>query len=84
MEVLYETNALAVMAPFLVHDLERTRELMGFDYWPFGIAANKTAITTFFRYLREQGITEREPAVADLFLDIGSKIEKRPDAAVPA
>jgi len=84
MEALYETNALAVMAPFIVHDLERTRKLMGFDYWPFGIEGNKTAITTFFRHLRGQGIIEREPAVTDLFLDVRSTSDKQLNAAAPA
>ncbi|MGA9194910.1 MAG: PhnD/SsuA/transferrin family substrate-binding protein [Pseudolabrys sp.] len=70
MENIYETNALAVVAPFIVHDIERTRALMGMDYWPFGIEANKKSITTFFRHLKDQGIIEREPSVTDLFLDV--------------
>lgn len=70
MESIYETNALTVMAPFIVHDIERTRALMGIDYWPFGIEANRKSITTFIRYLREQNIIQREPEVADLFIDV--------------
>jgi hypothetical protein len=57
---------------------------MGFDYWPFGIEGNKTAITTFFRHLRGQGIIEREPAVTDLFLDVRSTSDKQLNAAAPA
>jgi 4,5-dihydroxyphthalate decarboxylase len=72
MERLYETNALTVVAPFIVHDLERTRALMGMDYWPFGIAANRHAITTFTRHLQEQGIIARVPDVTELFLDVGA------------
>ena len=41
MENIYETNALAVVAPFIVHDIERTRALMGMDYWPFGIRSKQ-------------------------------------------
>ena len=67
---IYETNALSVVAPFIVHEIERTRALMGMDYWPFGIDANKKCITTFFRHLKEQGIIDREPTVTDLFLDV--------------
>jgi 4,5-dihydroxyphthalate decarboxylase len=70
MENIYETNALSVVAPFIVHDIERTRALMGMDYWPFGIEANKKSIATFFRHLKDQGIIAREPAVTDLFLDV--------------
>ncbi len=82
MENIYETNALAVMAPFIVHDLERTRALMGMDYWPFGVEANRHAITTFFRHLREQGIIAREPAVTDLFLDVKAQDVSRPATLV--
>ena len=67
---IYETNALSVVAPFIVHEIERTRALMGMDYWPFGIDATKKCITTFFRHLKEQGIIDREPTVTDLFLDV--------------
>ena len=70
MTKIYETNALSVVAPFIVHEIERTRALMGMDYWPFGIDANKKCITTFFRHLNEQGIIDREPTVTDLFLDV--------------
>ena len=47
MENIYETNALTVVAPFIIHDIERTRQLMGVDYWPFGIEPNRKCITTF-------------------------------------
>jgi 4,5-dihydroxyphthalate decarboxylase len=70
MTSLYEANALSVMLPFLVHEIERTRQLMGMDYWPFGIEANRKSITTFFRHLKDQGIIDREPSVTDLFLDV--------------
>jgi 4,5-dihydroxyphthalate decarboxylase len=72
MERIYETNALAVVAPFIVHDLERTRALMGTDYWPFGIEANRKAIATFTRHLKEQGIIGRVPEIAELFIDVDS------------
>jgi 4,5-dihydroxyphthalate decarboxylase len=70
MENLYETNALAVAAPFIVHDIERTRQLMGMDYWPFGIEPNMKSITTFIRHLGDQQIIERAPEVEELFLDV--------------
>ncbi len=73
MEKLYETNALAVMAPFIVFDIERTRELMGLDYWPFGIEANRKSVSTFVRYLREQDIIARDINISELFIDVGDK-----------
>jgi 4,5-dihydroxyphthalate decarboxylase len=82
MEKIYETNALSVMAPFIVHDIERTRALMGVDYWPFGIEANRNSIKTFIRHLKEQAIIDRELAVADLFLDVRPQDQQASRAAV--
>lgn len=69
---LYETNALAVALPFSVHEVERTRQIMGMDYWPFGYEANENTLTTFIRHLKDQGIIENAPAPADLFLDLNA------------
>lgn len=70
MENIFETNALTVVAPFIVHDIERTRNLMGADYWPFGIEANRHCITTFVRHLKDQDIISRIPDVSELFIDV--------------
>jgi 4,5-dihydroxyphthalate decarboxylase len=81
LEAIYELNALAVAAPFLVHDIERTRQLMGMDYWPFGIEPNRNSISTFVRHLKEQKIIQREPAVEELFIDVKPSANSRPQAA---
>ncbi|MEQ1954916.1 PhnD/SsuA/transferrin family substrate-binding protein [Mesorhizobium yinganensis] len=70
---LYDLNALSVAVPFIVHEIEHTRRLMGMDYWPFGLAANSHCISTFVRHLHEQEIIARKPDVSELFLDINSK-----------
>lgn len=71
MEKLYETNALPVMAPFIVFDIERTRELMGPNYWPLGIELNPRSISTFVRNLREQDIIDKNIDISELFIDVG-------------
>lgn len=70
MEQIYETNALTVVAPFIVHDIERTRALMGMDYWPFGIEPNRKTITTFLRHLKDQEIIRRVPDIFSLFIAV--------------
>jgi 4,5-dihydroxyphthalate decarboxylase len=70
MEQIYETNALTVVAPFIIHEIERTRALMGTDYWPFGMEANRNSITTFLRHLKAQDIIARVPDISELFLDV--------------
>ena len=47
--------------------LEDDRRLMGEDWWPYGIAANRHALDTFLRHHHEQGITKRVYAIEELF-----------------
>jgi 4,5-dihydroxyphthalate decarboxylase len=51
---------------------EDNRKLMGVDYWPFGLEANRHAISTFFRHLHDQEIIAVKPEVNDLFLPLES------------
>lgn len=71
-ENIYETNALWVAAPFILHEIDRTRALMGIDYWPFGLQANHNCITTFYRHLKDQEIIKAIPKITDMFIDINS------------
>lgn len=67
MEQLTEPVALAATLPFQIAEVEETRALMGDDYWPYGVGANRKTIETLIRYSREQGLAERSLAVDDLF-----------------
>ncbi|MEU9746620.1 ABC transporter substrate-binding protein [Streptomyces niveus] len=53
-----ETNALRYSLPWLYEEVERTRSVMGADFWPYGVAANDTTLRTLLRYSHEQGLTE--------------------------
>jgi 4,5-dihydroxyphthalate decarboxylase len=64
---LYESGALPVMLPWLVRHVEQTRELMGADFWPYGLAPNEHTLETFLRYSFEQGLAKRRPPPAELF-----------------
>lgn len=67
LEALYDTSALRFMLPWLVQDLERARELLGADYWSYGLAGNEHVLETFLRYHHEQGLSTRQVAPAELF-----------------
>ena len=56
-----------VMIPFFSHLRERNRELMGDDFWPYGLERNRKTLETFLRYHREQGILKMPLAVDELF-----------------
>jgi 4,5-dihydroxyphthalate decarboxylase len=64
---LYESGALPVMLPWLVRHVEETHELMGADFWPYGLAPNKHTLETFLRYSFEQGLAKRRLKPEELF-----------------
>ncbi|MBB2926598.1 ABC transporter substrate-binding protein [Paraburkholderia silvatlantica] len=53
--------------PWLTPLLDRNRTGLGDDWWPYGVAANRTALDTFCRYFHEQGLSSRHIAVEELF-----------------
>jgi ABC-type nitrate/sulfonate/bicarbonate transport system substrate-binding protein len=64
---LYDTSALRVMSPWLIQHLEEARQLLGRDYWSYGLHANRDVLTTFLRYHHEQGLSQRLVAPDELF-----------------
>jgi len=62
-----ETAALRYALPWLWSEVERTREALGEDWWPYGVAANRTALSTFLRYSHEQGLAARRYEPEELF-----------------
>lgn len=66
-DALRYRSALLVMLPWLAQELEATIDVMGEDYWPYGLEANRHVLETFLRYSRRQGLAKREWAVEDLF-----------------
>ena len=71
-----DDNALEAMLPWFLHELAATKKIMGSDYWPYGIKANRAAIGAMIRYAHEQGLTERELSVEELFA-VGSDEEAK-------
>jgi 4,5-dihydroxyphthalate decarboxylase len=66
-EDLYETAALKFMLPWLPKHAEDTRDLMGEDFWPYGLQPNLHTLSTFLRYSHEQGLSSRQLMPQDLF-----------------
>jgi len=64
---LADLTALQATLPFLAAELEDTRALMGEDYWPYGVEANRPALEALVRYSFEQGLSPRRLAVEELF-----------------
>ena len=64
---LRETAALPIALPFLVQHAEETAELMGADFWPYGVESNRPTLEAFLRYAHEQGLIRKRPPIEDLF-----------------
>jgi 4,5-dihydroxyphthalate decarboxylase len=63
-----ETAATRYLVPWLYADLERTQQVMGTDFWSYGLTAdNEHTLRTFLRYSHEQGLASRLFEPAELF-----------------
>jgi 4,5-dihydroxyphthalate decarboxylase len=64
---LKETTALKTMLPWLPRHLEETQQLMGEDFWPYGLESSEHTLDTFLRYSYEQGLSKRRLEARELF-----------------
>lgn len=60
-------SALRHMLPWLIAELERTVELMGEEYWPYGVESNRHTLELFIQYCVEQGLAESAVDLGDFF-----------------
>jgi 4,5-dihydroxyphthalate decarboxylase len=58
-----------IMLPWFANEAQATRELMGDDFWPYGLERNRSGIETLARYAHEQHVTSRRLSVDELFVD---------------
>ena len=64
---VYDSSALRFMEPWLIQHLEESRQLLGQDYWSYGLAENEKNLDVFLRYHHEQGLSRKRYEPADLF-----------------
>ncbi|MEP9383280.1 ABC transporter substrate-binding protein [Nocardioides sp. KR10-350] len=62
-----ETAALRVMLPWFLDEADATRELMGPDFWAYGLEPNRHVLDTFLGYALDQGIAARPVTAEELF-----------------
>jgi 4,5-dihydroxyphthalate decarboxylase len=62
-----DDSAMRLMLPGMVAELEETRELMGEDWWPYGLEPNLHVLETLMGYAVEQGLMERPLDLEKLF-----------------
>lgn len=65
---LREVAALKTTLPWVTREYEETVALMGADYWPYGIEANRPTLDAFLQYHHEQGLSPARARLEDVFL----------------
>lgn len=64
---LLETAALKISLPWSVKAAQEARELMGNDWWPYGVHESRKTLDAMVRYSFEQGLSARPVNVEELF-----------------
>jgi 4,5-dihydroxyphthalate decarboxylase len=54
--------------PWYAQEIEDTQQVMGKNFWPYGIEPNRKALETLFRYSHEQGLASRRLTIEELFV----------------
>jgi 4,5-dihydroxyphthalate decarboxylase len=67
LDLLSDTSATKVTLPFVEERLMEARALMGEDFWPYGVDANRKTLEAFLRHHHSQGLSSRLLKPEDLF-----------------
>jgi 4,5-dihydroxyphthalate decarboxylase len=62
------TNAPKATLPWVAAELRATRNVMGDDFWPYGIEKNRKVLDTLIRHSFEDGLTPRLLSIDELFV----------------
>ena len=55
---------------------QRTQQVFGDNFWPYGIEPNLKTLNAFLQYCGEQGVTQRTVSVEELFPSEMSRVFK--------
>ena len=64
---LETTTSLKTTLPWVTQEFEDTRNLMGKNFWPYGIEANRKELELVMRYVHEQGLVKHRLKFEELF-----------------
>jgi 4,5-dihydroxyphthalate decarboxylase len=67
LEALEDTAATKVTLPFVEDQLRAARELMGHDFWSYGLGPNRKVLETFLRFHHAEGLSSRLVTPEELF-----------------
>ena len=67
-ESMYDTDALTVSLPWVVHEVEATRAIFGPQIWDYSIEGSLPTLNALLAYLDEQKLSRRRMSVDELFV----------------
>jgi 4,5-dihydroxyphthalate decarboxylase len=67
MAKLSDTSATKVTLPFVEEQVKSARDLMGEDYWSYGLEPNRKTLDTFLSHHHRQGLSPRLVKAEELF-----------------
>lgn len=67
LQQLQDTSATKVTLPFVEEQLRRATGLMGDDFWPYGLEANRETLDYFLGQHHRQGLSKRRVQPEELF-----------------
>lgn len=67
LDKLADTSATKVTLPFVEEQLKAARDLMGSDYWSYGVEPARKTLETFVQAHHAQGLSPRQLSVDELF-----------------
>ncbi len=68
LERMADITASSVPLPWMSDYAAQSKEIMGKDFWPYGLEPNRVTLEAFTRYAWEQGITSRLMTPEELFV----------------
>src|SRR5579862_5199380 len=67
LEKLGDTSATKVTLPFVEERLKEARDLMGHDFWSYGVAPNRKVLDYFLAQHHLEGLSPRRVSVDEMF-----------------
>ena len=67
LEELEDTATSKCTLPFVDEQLKAARELMGHDFWSYGLAPNRKVLETFLRHHHSEGLSPRLVTPEEMF-----------------
>lgn len=67
LEHLMDTSATKVTLPFVEEQLVNARDLLGDNFWSYGVEKNRPTLDAFLDYHHRQGLSSRRVEIEELF-----------------